>query len=203
MLVRDVMTSPAITVRDTAAVKDATILLDRHAIAALPVVDHDGRLVGVVSEADVIRDLVLPDQRVRENLVTMDDQPRVSRVVDVMSAHVLTATSDTELAEAVELITSTAVKSLPVVDAGRLVGMVSRRDVVHQLARADEVIEAQVDDLVRQVGRDWLVDVADGIVAIDGTEDEADRRLARALAGSVAGVVGVRFESSRVPAEHR
>lgn len=197
MLVRDVMTSPAITVRDTATVKEATILLDRHAIAALPVVDGGGRLVGVVSEADVIRDLVLPDQRVHENLVTVDDQPGVSRVADVMSAHVLTASSDTELAEAVELITSTAVKSLPVVDAGRLVGMVSRRDVVRQLARADEVIEAQVDDLVRQVGRDWLVDVADGVVAIDGPEDEADRRLARALAGSVAGVVGIRFERSR------
>ena len=197
MLVRDVMTTPAITVRDTATVKEATILLDRHAITALPVVDRDGRLVGVVSEADVIRDLVLPDQRVHENLLALDDQPAVSRVADVMSAHVLTATSDTELAEAVELVTSTAVKSLPVVDDGRLVGMMSRRDVVCQLARADEVIEAQVDDLVRQVGRDWLVDVADGIVAIDGPEDEADRRLARALSGSVAGVVGVRFERAR------
>lgn len=194
MLVRDVMTSPAITVRDTATVKEATILLDRHSVTALPVVAEDGSLVGVLSEADVVRDLVLPDQRLHENLLATEGSSGGSRVADVMTTHVLAVTSGTDLAEAVELVTSTAVKSLPVVDGGRLVGMLSRRDVVRQLARADELIEAQVDDLVRQIGRDWLVDVTDGVVALDGPEDEADRRLARALAGSVAGVVGVRVD---------
>lgn len=193
MLVRDVMTTPAITVRDTATVKEATVVLDRHAIAALPVVDAQDRVVGMVSEADVIRDLVLPDQRVHELPVDTGARAVPTRVADVMTRHVLTATSDTELSEAVEVITSTAVKSLPVVDDGRLVGVVSRRDVVRQLARADAVIEAQVDDLVRQVGHDWLVDVTDGVVVLDGPASASENRLAQALVGSVPGVVALRI----------
>jgi CBS domain-containing protein len=193
MLVREVMTTPVVTVSEHAAVKDAIALLARHDVAALPVLDADGRLVGVVSEADVIREMVIPDQRAHEVPVRLTPPPFRARVADVMSHHPVTVSSDTELAKAADLITSTAVKSLPVVDRGQVVGVLSRRDIIRVLSREDARIEAEVDELFRQAGQDWLVDVSDGIAAIDGPADEKQRELARVLACSVPGVIGVDF----------
>jgi len=197
MLVREVMTSPAVTVRDSATVKEAVAVLDRHSITALPVVDDSGELVGVVSEADVIREMVVPDQRAHERPVRLTTTPFLARVRDVMSTHPLTVTSDTDLAKAADLMTSTAVKSLPVVDHTDVVGVVSRHDIIRLLSRADPRIEAEIDELFRESGHDWLVDVEDGIVVVDGPVDDSQQRLAEALVCSVPGVVGISFRSSR------
>jgi CBS domain-containing protein len=198
MLVGEVMTSPAVTVPETATVKEAIELLERHSIAALPVLDHSGHLVGVVSEADVIREMVVPDQRAHEMPVRLTAPPFRSRVADVMSTHPLTVSSDTELAAAADLMTSTVVKSLPVVDHGRVVGVVSRRDVIHLLSRQDRRIEAEIGELLRAATVDWLVEVHDGIANVEGPVDEAEQRLAQTLVCTVPGVVGVHFRSARV-----
>jgi CBS domain-containing protein len=198
MLVREVMTSPAITVLESAAVKDAIQLLERHSIAAMPVVDDSGRLVGVVSEADVIREMVVPDQRAHERPIRLTAPPFHSRVADIMSNHALTVTSETELAQAAELMTTTVVKSLPVVDKEEVVGVISRRDIIRLLSREDPRIEAEIDELLRQTGQDWLVDVTDGIALVDGPSDERQLELARVLICTVPGVVGVHFGSIRV-----
>jgi CBS domain-containing protein len=197
VLVHEVMTSPAVTVRETATIKQAVSLLERHDVSALPVVDGRDRIVGVVSEADVIRDMVRPDQRAHEIPVRLTAAPFGALVRDVMSTHPVTVEGDTDLAVATELMTSTAIKSLPVVEHGRVLGVVSRRDVIRLLARPDERIEAEVDELFRQAGHDWLVDVADGITVVQGPADEAERDVAAALASSVAGVVDVRFARDR------
>jgi CBS domain-containing protein len=197
MLVRDVMTSPAVTVLDNATVKDAIELLERHSIAALPVLDREGHLVGVVSEADVIREMVVPDQRSHEMPVRLTPPPFHSRVADVMSNHALTVTSDTELAKAADLMTTTVVKSLPVVDHGRVVGMVSRRDIIRLLSRQDPQIEAEIDALLREAGQDWMVDVRDGIAMLEGPVTEADRQLAQTLVCTIPGVIGIYFRSAR------
>lgn len=196
MLVAEVMTSPAITVLQSAAVKDAIQLLERHSIAAMPVVDDLGRLVGVVSEADVIREMVVPDQRAHERPVRLTAPPFHSRVADIMSTHLLTVPSDTELAKAADLMTSTAVKSLPVVHGERVVGVISRRDIIRLLSREDPRIEAEIDELLRQAGQDWLVDVTDGVAVVEGPTDERERELARVLVCAVPGVVGVHFPSA-------
>ena len=193
MLVREVMTAPAVTVSERATVKEAIGLLDRHDVAALPVVDTNGYLVGVVSEADVIREMVVPDQRVHELPVRLSTAPFLARVADVMSNHPLTVTGDTELAKAADLLTSTVVKSLPVVEHGKVVGIVSRRDIVRLLSRQDTRIEAEIDELIRQDGRDWMVEVADGIVTVEGPQDVSEERLAEVLVSSVPGVIGLRF----------
>jgi CBS domain-containing protein len=196
MLVREVMTSPAITVPETATIKEAIALLEHHSIAAMPVLDDSGDIVGVISEADVIREMVVPDQRAHAAPVRLTAPPFHSRVVDVMSHHPLTVTSDTELARAADLITSTAVKSLPVFDRGQVVGVISRRDIIRLLSREDPRIEAEVDELLRQTGADWLVDVTDGIAVVDGPSDERQRELARVLVWSVPGVIGLDFAST-------
>jgi predicted transcriptional regulator len=198
VLVRDVMTSPAITVHATATIKDAIGLLERHSIAAMPVLDEDGDVVGVISEADVIRGMVVPDQRAREIPVRLTAPPFHSRVADVMSNFALTVSSDTELATAADLITSSAVKSLPVIDRGQVVGVISRRDIIRLLSRSDPRIEAEIDELFRQSGQDWLVDVTDGIAVVDGPTDDHERELAKALVCTVPGVIGVHFASARI-----
>jgi predicted transcriptional regulator len=198
MLVGEVMTSPAITVHETATIKEAVALLERHSIAAMPVLDEDRNVVGVISEADVIREMVVPDQRAHAVPVRPTAPPFHSRVADVMSHHPITVTSDTELAKAADLITSTAVKSLPVVDRRQVVGVISRRDIIRLLSREDPRIEADIDELLRQAGEDWLVDVTEGIAVVDGPSDEKQRELARVLVCTVPGVIGVHFASSRI-----
>ena len=199
MLVREVMTSPAVTVPRSASVKEAIELLELHSITAMPVVDKSGRLLGIVSEADLIREMVVPDQRASELPVRPAGPALRARVTDVMSNHALTVTSDTDLAKAAELMTSTVVKSLPVVDGDVVVGVISRRDIIRLLSRQDQRIEAEVDELLRQAGQDWLVDVVDGIACVEGPADEKQRELARVLVCTVPGVVGVRFASSGRP----
>lgn len=191
MLVREVMSTPAITVAVDASVRDALRLLDEHAITALPVVDKDGAFLGVVSEADLVREAVLPDGRTHMIPIQVTRAAPARSVAEVMTRHALTVTSGSDLADAVDLMTSTVVKSLPVVDLGQVVGMVSRKDVVHMLARRDDSIEREVEDLVRRQDATWRVEVIDGVVVVAGPAGEHERRLAEVLAGSVRGVVAV------------
>lgn len=194
MLVKEVMTAPAVTVTPDTSVRDALRLLDAHTITSLPVLDAEGTVVGVVSEADLVREAVLRDPRARLRPVAVAEAPPAATVAEVMTNHPVTVTENADLADAVELLTSTAVKSLPVVAHGMVVGVLSRRDVVHLLARDDDRIEAEVSELFRSDGFDWLADVRDGAVTVSGPTNDAERRLATVLAGTVAGVVAVRVE---------
>jgi len=193
MLVREVMTANPVTVRPEAPLKQALTLLATHRITSLPVVDEHGKLAGVVSEADLIRDLVREDPRSHE--IPLDDEPldRPVRVEDVMTPHAVAVPPDTELKKAVDLITSTTVKSVPVVDDHhRVIGMLSRGDVVRMLARADETLAADVDALLSSTGlTDWTAEVTDGTVTLTGPSGSPDRRIAHLLAGTVPGVVEV------------
>jgi predicted transcriptional regulator len=160
----------------------------------MPVVDAAGELVGVVSEADVIRDAVLPDGRVHGIPVHISVDPRPTVVSDVMSTHPVTVGPDTELSVATELLTSTVVKSLPVVERRQIVGMLSRRDIIRVLARQDSVVQAEIDELLRSSGEDWLVEVSDGVAVVEGPLGDAEQELAQVLVCSVPGVIGIHFK---------
>lgn len=194
MLVKDVMTAAPVTTRADASVKEALMLLSHNGVTSLPVIDRTGRILGVVSEADLIRDAVPLDPRAR---VTPADSPGISpphNVAEVMTTHAVTVHVNTDLASAVELMTSTSVKALPVVDGrDRVVGVVSRSDVVDMLARADTTIAHEVDALLESLGHnDWLVEVHDGVVDVNGPDSLSERSLADVAARTVAGVVEVR-----------
>jgi CBS domain-containing protein len=191
MLVRELMTPHPVTVTPATTVKAALVLLAEHGITSMPVLDTRG-LVGVVSEADLIRDLVREDPRAHELPVDDPWHDRPGTVAEVMTPHAVAVHPDTELATAVELIVSTTVKSVPVVDRGEVVGMLSRSDVVRVLARADEQLAHEVDAMLVSVGlSDWVADVADGRVVLTGPEHSTDQALARLVAGTVPGVVEV------------
>jgi CBS domain-containing protein len=100
------------------------------------------------------------------------------------------------VAQAVEILVSTQVKSLPVLSSGRVAGMVSRRDVIAVLARQDALIEAEIDEELRESGVECTVDVNDGVVRLAHAEGPDALRIARVIASRVPGVVGVSVGTS-------
>ncbi len=195
MLVKDVMTSTPVTVTRDTTVKEALKQLAAHAITSMPVLGKDGLVCGVVSEADLIRDLLSEDPRAHEIPAEDPWRDRAVRVGDVMTPHAVTVRPETDLSAAVELITSTCIKSVPVVDSHeRLVGIVSRSDMVRVLATADADLERAVDDLLSSTGLgDWVADVTDGTVTLTGPSGSEDEAMVRVVAGTVPGVVEVRI----------
>lgn len=192
MLVFEVMTKDPVTVRPGTSIKEALAILAANHVTALPVATPRGMVCGVVSEADLIRELLPRDPRAHE-MPQVDDRQRSAVVEDVMAQQPVTVHPDTDLAEAVELLTSSTLKTVPVVDRqGHLQGVLSRSDIVRLLARADAEIQREVDELLRSTGlRDWLVDVHDGAVQLLGPEDSDDTLVARLLAATVPGVLDV------------
>ena len=195
MLIRDLMTTPAVTVTAETPVGVALRLLDDRKITAMPVVDVTGTIVGIVSEADLVQDAAPLDDRVPKAAVRTTTDTPLRRVADVMSHLVVAVDADEELDVAIDLMWSTMVKSLPVLDHGRIIGMISRSDVVHLLAGRDERIRAEVDEIIRADNPDWRVDVRDGVVTVTGPAGPQDRNLAIVLAGTVRGVIAVHIRS--------
>lgn len=198
MLVREVMSNGVVTVPLGSTVKSALALLASSGITSLPVVGGSGKIHGIVSEADLIRDGVARDSRLTEipRETVLVDRPLY--VDEVMTPNAVTVRPDTDLSAAVEVFTSTGIKSVPVVDAhGRVLGMVSRSDVVRMLARGDDDLERDVDTALASVGlRDWLVEVVDGTVELLAPAGAEERGLASVVVGTVPGVVNVRIASS-------
>jgi CBS-domain-containing membrane protein len=187
------MTREPTTVGTDTSVKRATVLLSEQQISTLPVVDPGGRLCGVVGEADLIRDAFAPDSRAHMLPDGHEKPCQASSVREVMTSPAISVHETTDVAEAVGIMTSTGVKSLPVVDSDqRLVGVVSRSDLVRVRARSDGDIEHDVDAMLVSLSHTaWLVAVSDGRVEIEGPATELDRSIAEVAAQSVAGVVTV------------
>jgi CBS domain-containing protein len=195
MLVRDLMTPDPVTVNPDTHVKEALSRLVRHSITSMPVVDDQGRLSGIVSEADLICELVQPDPRALERPGEGDPFPPRT-VEDLYSRPAASVSINEDVADAVETMVTISAKSLPVLDArGRLVGILSRSDIVKALARTDDMIAAEIDDLLRSLEiDDWLVEVEEGVVSISGPVGASQRALANAIAHTVAGVVLVQLD---------
>lgn len=134
--VRDVMTRPVVTVAPEADLATATRLMDEHAVTAIPVVDEHGHVLGMVTETDVVRDAVPSNPWMRE-LHPSAGGPHPACVRDVMSFHPVAVLPEVELPVAADLLVNSSLPSLPVVDDGVIVGIVSRHDLVAVLARAE------------------------------------------------------------------
>ncbi|MEV0804691.1 CBS domain-containing protein [Kribbella sp. NPDC050281] len=193
MMIRDLMTAPAVTVTAETPIGKALRLLDDRKITAMPVVDKGGVLAGIVSEADLVQDAALLNDRVPVAAVRTTAETPPRRVADVMSYLVATVDAEDDLEVAIDLMWSTMVKSLPVLDKGRIVGMISRSDIVHLLAGRDDRIRTEVRELIDAECPDWQVEVHDGVVTVTGPSDPHECKLADVLAGTVKGVVAVRI----------
>ena len=132
---RDVMVSPVITVKPSSSVKEvATTLLERR-ISAVPVVDDHGKLVGIISEGDLMHRSEAGTERQRswwllgwtgdETLAAEYVKAHARKVADVMTRNVITATPETPLQEIAALLEKNAIKRVPIVKDDQLVGIVS------------------------------------------------------------------------------
>lgn len=193
MLVREAMTPAPLTVGPHATLKEAETLLAGAAVTTLPVVDDSGVLLGTLGEAELLRAAAAPDPRAH----LRRPQPHLAPpllVEEVAVTRPATVRPGDDVATAVALMAATDTRSLPVVDVDhRVVGILTRSDVVRALARPDRSIAAEVRRILDSVGGgSWRVSVVDGRVAIDGTTTAAEGSLADAVARTVSGVVDVR-----------
>jgi CBS domain-containing protein len=187
MRTRDVMSSPVVTVPPAAPLKEVAATLIRHGINAVPVVDAGDRLIGIVSEADLLPlESGLGQARTGAG-------PRTAG--EVMSHSVYTLSGDTDATAAARLMLRHRLKSVPVVAGERVVGMVARRDLLRLIARSDDDIRADLDrrlkDEVEELQR-LALDVAGGVVTVDAAAGPLARQLLEGLARTVPGVVEVR-----------
>ena len=196
MRVRDVMSSPVITVSPDTRLKEVAELLVAHGISAVPVVE-DGELVGIVSEADLVPLELAPDPRAHLAPAAGPpvDVPRVA--AEVMTRAVVALHEDADTAEAGRLMLDRRIKSVPVVRGRQVVGIVARRDLLEVLARHDEDIANDLEALLAaELGAPspYRVTVRDGAVHFIGPPDPVDRRLVTLLAHGVPGVLEVRLD---------
>jgi CBS domain-containing protein len=187
--VQEIMSRPAVVVSPHLPVKAAAALLDARGFTCLPVVAADGRLVGVVSEKELLADRFPPDPRLP--IAERIDRRPGWAVADVMVVDVFVAHPQEGVSDLLTVLRSADLRSLPVVEDGVVVGVVTYRDLVRALARDDALIEADVRrrlDLYGGVGR-WHATVRDGEVTIvDDRDDPVERGTAIRLAESVIGV---------------
>jgi len=201
--VRDVMTTSVVAVRRDASFTEMAAMLRSTRISAFPVIDDAGRVIGVVSEADLlVKEAVQADgtsllaalRHIKE-----DDKATGVTAGELMTAPAITIGPDAPVEAAARLMYDRRVKRLPVVNAsGRLLGIVSRVDVLAVFSRSDaeirdEVVHRVLPEVLLSTPRDLQVTVADGIVTISGKPqgDQTDRAILDAIR-HVQGVVAVR-----------
>ncbi len=192
------MSHPVITVAPDAGVKEAAKLLVTHGISALPVVDPTGRLVGIISEADLLSIETRPDPRTQATPMRPSAGSTPRTVSDAMTRKVITVTSESEVADAARIMIEADIKRVPVIDGRRLVGIVSRRDLIRVIARSDSDLQAELQRRLEEIGLaggKGAVRVVAGIATIGTAAPGNERRLAESVALTVPGVLEVRFGS--------
>jgi len=224
MKARDIMTTPAITIRPETRVPEIAALLLQRRISGVPVVEH-GIVVGVVSEADLLRRHEIGTERKHSRgswwmrLLAGDTGAaeyvkwHAGRAVDIMTHPPVCIADDLAAASIAEIFDKRGIKRLPVLRDGRLVGIVTRADLVRVLAdraKAAKGVRTQSDQAIRRrlvtelSSQPWWRDatnvtVAHGVVHYWGVyENEQDRIAARIAAENVPGVK--RIDDHRVSA---
>lgn len=217
MKVKDVMTSPVVSIEPDSTVPQAVrIMLQRH-ISGLPVVDKEGRLAGIVTEGDLLRRAETGTERKRPRwleflvgpgkLAEEYTRAHARKVSEVMTADPLTVGEDTPLEDVVRLMEKRRIKRVPVLRGQEIVGIVSRANLLHALAgvarevkpttASDQTIREQLlAELKRQ---SWapiaLIDVVvrNGVVELWGTiTDERERQAVIVAAENIPGVKTVK-----------
>jgi len=213
--VKDVMTGEVVAVRRDASFKEMAIRLRQYRVSAFPVIDENRRVIGVVSEADLLAKEALAGEHAGipaavTGILHHRDYKKSEGLTagELMTHPAVTVRPGDSVEHAARLMYTLQVKRLPVVDAGGyLVGIVSRADVLTVFDRTDEEIHAEVVNDV--ILREFLVDpamftvaVADGVVTVRGNPETAElgRNLVTKIRG-VQGVVAVRDELAYPPSE--
>jgi CBS domain-containing protein len=215
MKARDIMVFPVVTVTPNSSVRDLTETLLKNQISGVPVVDDQGRLVGIVSEGDLLhrseaetergRGRWLPPMTADETLAAEYIKAHSRKVADIMVRQVVTADPDTPLDEIASLMEENSIKRVPIVSNGRLVGIVSRANLVQAVASKSIGLEVKQEDaeirdklLIHLKAQSWVhtsllnVTVNGGLVHLWGmTSSETERKAICVAAETTAGVHAV------------
>jgi CBS domain-containing protein len=214
MNAQDAMTKDVVTVGPQTTVGEIAAVLVRHRISAVPVVSEDSRVIGIVSQTDLGHRSETGTERQRKWWLDMfaDSDTKAREYIkshglkaeDVMSRIVVSVSKQATLAEVADVLDSHRIRQVPVMDGGKLVGMISRADLVRKLAEIKIAAPAARPDngaLQKAIWQEikaqpWLrsayvnLAVKDGVVELYGAVDSSEQR--RALRVLVEGVSGVR-----------
>jgi CBS-domain-containing membrane protein len=213
--IRDVMTDQVVAVRRQASFKEMAALLRQYRVSAFPVIDDTRRVIGVVSEADLLAKEALADEHVGipaaiTGILHHKEFKKAEGVTagDLMTHPAVTVRPEDSVEHGARLMYTLQVKRLPVVDAGGyLVGIVSRADLLSVFDRTDEEIHSEIvnDVILREFLIDpavFMVTVTDGVVTLQGNPETNE--LGHDLVAKirhVQGVVAVRDKLAYPPAE--
>lgn len=222
MRVADIMTQPAITIGPDAPVHEAARLMAERGVSGLPVVDDHGDLVGIISDGDLV---VRPRPRAHRpwwrlffadaEQLAREYQKAVGTLVgEVMTRSVVSVAPDLHVAMAALLIDRRGIRRVPVVAGGKVVGIVSRADLVRALAAApvpgDEAVPDAllVHEMKRRLDREpWVsnrdigISARDGVVRLSGAAgSRAEKSALETMARTVPGVRGVESDLTVGPA---
>ena len=223
MQAKDVMVSPVITVSPSSSVKDVAKIFLKHEISAVPVVDGNGKLVGIVSEGDLLHRIENDTETRRSSWLRFFTQDELMaaeyvkshsrKAVDVMTKRVVFAAPDASLADIAMLMERHSIKRVPIVNKGQLVGIVSRANLIQAIATAPPSFQIPLSD---QAIRDKLLahlraqpwphtnqlnaTVKDGIVDVWGIcHSDAEREAVQIAAENIPGVRAVKNNLSMPP----
>ncbi len=215
MEARDVMSAPVITILENSSIKEAAKLLVRHRISGLPVVDQKGKLVGIISEGDLVRRQEINTQPTRSwwlELLTADRalaadyiKTHSIKVADVMSRNLITAGPNSSVQEIATTMEKNGIKRVPIVRDGSLIGIVTRANLVQMIGSTGNKLEISPSDsqirerLLSELRmQQWAqadllnATVNDGVVDLWGLADsETERKAIRVAAESMPGVRAV------------
>jgi len=185
--VRDLMSTDVIAVGPTTSIRDAARLMFRYRVSGLPVVDHQDHVLGIVTEGDFLQ---MEIERLESGSIP-------EQVSSVMSKSVKTIPPDMDVMGAARFMQDQDVKRLVVAEGGKMVGIVSRFDIVAAFTRPDDLIEDEIrEDLIRRVlfvdPETVEVAVSNGVVTFVGSiGTRTEARLVEELARRLDGVVDV------------
>jgi CBS domain-containing protein len=193
------MTVDVVTLSPNMPVKVAAATLAERNIASAPVVDEAGRLVGMLSELDLLAHDVPPDPLTRLAPADQEDALPPRTVAEVMTREVIVLSPSADAAEFLAHMLADRVVCVPVVDADRVVGVVSRRDLLRLLARPDAEIAADIEAKLAEAlpGEGWRASVVDGVAELAATAAASQDHVAHRVALSVPGVIRVHPAPSR------
>jgi CBS domain-containing protein len=181
--VQDVMTTQVVAVKLGASFKEMAARLRQDRVSAFPVIDDDGKVIGVVSEADMLAKEVLSADYAGTitTLLHRKEQEKADGLTagDLMTHPAVTVTPEDSVELAARLMYTLQIKRLPVIDRdGRLVGIIGRTDVLAVFDRPDEEIRTEITDKVieHECGEDprqFAVTFQAGVVTLEGTPETA------------------------------
>ncbi len=215
MKARDIMTSPVITVSPRTEVQKVAELFLEKRISGAPVLDEEGKLVGVVSEGDLLQRSEAGTGRRRswwlsllaskQSLASEYVREHGRHVADIMSRRLITASPETPVREIARLLEKHGIKRVPIVENGEVVGLVSRANLIQAIASAPPILAMSSSDqairatlLAKLAEQPWAdlalvnVTVSSGVVELWGIMDsEAERKALKVAAEAIPGVTAV------------